>query len=162
MLNHDDLIIRHFKFLMDEYGYHIEEKEFSPEAMGNAYVTFKSELIGIEIVIDRNQVLVTIGDQLQPRAEWFEFTDTLKYFAPLEIPYEFGEKTGANTWEDVIEFQLSRLATIFRQYCDPLLKGDLSMKAEIQLIEDKRVDEMLKRYGKQTQAYLEYRAKKSK
>lgn len=161
MVDHDDLIVRYFRYLVDEYGYHIEHKEFSPETMGNAYVTFKSSSIGIQIVIDRNQALMVIGDQSQPIAKWFDFTYVLEYFAPSEIAYDFGEKTDANTWEEVIEAQLARLALIVRKYCDPLLSGDLGMKGDIERIQTGRGVETMEHLNKLSQVYRESRARDS-
>jgi hypothetical protein len=117
---------------------------YDPEMMGNAIVVFKSSKAGIDVVIDRNQVLMTLGDPMESRNEWFEFSNVLKYFAPsLESAYVFTEKTVENTWDEVIETQLDRLALILRQYCEPILRGDLSMKEEIKKIQENRKAESL-------------------
>lgn len=148
MRDRAELIVQYFDYLTNEYRFHIERKEFDPQAMGNAVVVFKSLKFGIEIVIDRNQALISIGEQLDPRMQWFELSDVVKYYAPYEEGvYVFPDKTPENTWDDVVEIQLRRLSTILRQYCEPLLKGESWMKEEIKKIEKKRAGEILKKFG---------------
>ena len=117
-----DWIIQYFGYLINEYGFHVEEKDFTPQMMGNAYVLFKSAKIGIEVVIDRNQVLISIGDQSEVRDKWSEFSDILKYLAPSEVPYIFYERTDELTWDEAVKAQLSRTSSLLRQYCETMLK----------------------------------------
>ena len=157
LIDRSDLIIQHFVYLIKEYDFIIENKEFDPSSMGNAFVIFKSSRVGIEIVIDRNQVLIALGDQTEPRENWLDYNDVLHYFAPLEVAYSnldklFDEKRANNrsntdTWDEVLEFQLNRVGFMLRRYCEPILKGDLSMIKDIKEIEEKRVTEMLKRWN---------------
>ncbi len=149
MKDRADLIVQYFRYLVDEYGFKIEQKEFDPSAMGNAIVIFKSEKIGIEVVIDRDQVLISIGDQSDPRKEWFEFSDVVKYsFPSIENVYNFTEKTADSTWDDAVESQLHRLSVMLLQYCEPLLKGKPLMRAEIKKIEEERVARMFGKFQK--------------
>jgi hypothetical protein len=146
MVDRSDLIIQYFGYLINEFGFRVEQKVFDPQTMGNAFVVFESSEIGIEIVIDRNQVLIKLGDKMEPREKWFEFSDVLKYFSPSEEAYIFYEKTEDHTWDEAIEAQLKRLAIIVLQYCEPILRGRLEMKKELKAIEEKRVAKMLKRF----------------
>jgi hypothetical protein len=148
MSDRADLIVKYFDFLINEYHFRMERKEFDPQMMGNAVVVFKSSKFGLEIVIDRNQVLISIGEQLDARREWFEFSDVVKYYSPeAEDAYVLPDKTPENTWDDVVENQLRRLSVMLRQYCQPLLKGELWMKEELKKIEKKRAAEMYKKFG---------------
>lgn len=148
MSDRSDLIVKYFGYLINEYYFRIERKIYAPQTMGNAVVTFKSPEIGIEIVVDRSQVLISLGNQSDPIEHWFEFSDIIKYYAPsVEKVYIFTEKTTDNTWDEVIETQLQRLAIILRQYCEPLLKGAPLMIEEIKKIEEERRTEMLKKIG---------------
>jgi hypothetical protein len=144
MTDRADLIVTHFSYLIEEYGFRTAQKVFDPDVMGNAFVVFESAKTGIEIVVDRNQAFIKIGDVLEPSREWLEFSDVVKYFAPsIDSPYIFTEKTATITWDEAVEIQLRRLALILRQNCEPLLKGDFRMRDEIKKIEEKRVTEML-------------------
>jgi hypothetical protein len=144
MTNRSDLIVQYFGFLVSEYEFRIEEKEFSPQAMGNAVVVFMSSAVGVEIVVDRDQVLIRMGSKKDQRKLWFEFSDVLKYFAPsIEKAYIFPEKTLENTGDEIVESQIKRLSSILRQHCEPFLKGDLSSKNRIKLFEEKRTAELL-------------------
>jgi hypothetical protein len=144
MIDRADLIVQYFNYLISDYDFHVTKKIFDPDAMGNAFVIFESTKLGIQIVIDRSQVLIKIGDVLEPRRQWLEFSDVVKYFAPsIDSPYIFTQKTETRTWDEAIEIQLNRLASILRQYCEPLLKGDFGMKDQIKKIEERRVAELL-------------------
>ena len=123
-----DWIIQSFRYLIDEYGFHVDEKEFSPQMMGNAYVLFKSSKIGIEVVIDRNQVLISVGEQSEPRDKWFEFGDVLKYFAPSEVEYVFYERTDDMTWDEAVKAQLSRTSILLNRTCAPIIEGEIGIK----------------------------------
>jgi hypothetical protein len=157
LTDRSDLIIQYFNYLIKEFDFNIEKKEFDPNMMGNAYVIFRSARVEIEIVIDRDQVLISLGDRKKSREKWFNYSDVLKLFAPSEVAYSdledlFNEKranhiSNADTWDEVIEVQLDRLAVMLRRYCEPILKGDFSMKKDIKQIEEKRVSEMLKRFN---------------
>jgi hypothetical protein len=160
-MNRDDLIVDYFRYLVDEYGYHVEDKRFDPQVMGNAYVVFKSPRIGIQIVIDRNQVLLSLGDQTQPMTKWYEFLDVLTYFAPGETAYDFGKKTDENTWDDVVQAQLVRLASILRSYCDPILRGNLEMSADIEKLQASRGAKMLAHLRSLSRTHRESRPKQS-
>ncbi len=150
MSDRSDLVIQYFNYLILEFGFHIEQKEFDPQIMGNTLITFISPEIGIEIVIDKNQVLLTIGDQKEIKEKWLEFTDVIHYFSPSEVPYIFYTQTDTVSWDEAVEAQLKRVAFMLRQYCTPLLQGDLTMKEKIKKIEAIRVSNMLERYKKGT------------
>jgi hypothetical protein len=153
MADRSDLILQYFGYLITEYDFSVEEKVFDPGMMGNAFVKLKSSLVGIEIVIDRDQVLITLGDPMEPREKWIEYSAVLQYFAPSEVAYSdpaqlFNEKRANNpsnkeTWEDVVETQLRRIASMFRQYCETILNGKLGMKNVIEEIKEKNRIEML-------------------
>jgi hypothetical protein len=144
----DDLIIHYFSYLINDYGFHVVRKEFDYHAMGNAVVIFESAQFGIEIVIDRNQVLISIGEQSDPRKLWFEFTDVIKYYAPNEKKiYDFQRKTEHNTWDEIIEIQLTRLADMLRRFCEPLLTGILWQKEKLNEIKKERRISILKKFN---------------
>lgn len=147
MQNRSDLIIKKFEYLIVKYGFEVKEKNFNLEAMGNAYVIFMSSKNGIEIAIDRNDVLIAIGDSMESRKDWFEFSDVVRYYAPsIENVYHFQEKTADQTWDEFVEMQLDRLAGALRQICEPLLRGESLKKKEIKKIEEQRVSDMFGKY----------------
>lgn len=158
MTDRSDLIIQYFGFLISNYNYFVTEKKFDPQVMGNAFVIFKSSRIGIEIVIDRDQVLITLGDREEPKEKWFDFCDVLQYFNPVEVAYSdidqlFNEKrakhnSNEDTWNEVIDVQLQRLGFLLGEYCEPILKGNLDMKKELKVIEKRRVEEFINKLDK--------------
>jgi len=144
-----NLIVQYFSFLVDKYEFVVQDKKYAPEVMGNAYVVFRSPNIGIEVTIDRNQVLIAIGEQSDQRKKWFDFTDVMRYFSPsVGEVYVFPDKTIDNTWEDVIEIQLQRLSSMLRDSCKPILRGELWMKEDIANIKRIRKENMFREFNR--------------
>lgn len=142
-------IEKHFEYLIDEYNYHVVSEEFSPQAMGNAYVIYASSSIGIQVTVDRSQVLLNIGDISDNKKDWFDFSDVIKFFNPsISDPYIFTEKTDKNNTDDIVEIQIRRLASLLGQNCRPILGGELWMKEKIKVIEKTRVAKMIEKLNK--------------
>lgn len=141
MMNNQDIIKTQFKKFSEKYGFSVMRELSSPEYMGNALVTYTSDIVGIEIVVDRDQVLVTIGKISWPEERWFEFTDVINYFAPDEDPYIFWDQE-RNVQIDV-ETQVKRIIHLLEQHCGKLLEGDFSSAVQIKDLERRRVTEML-------------------
>ena len=81
-MNPAEIISTNYQSLMDEYGFSIVREVFSPEIMGNVELILMSPMTGIKVVVDRNQVLVNIGDSSNPEDEWFELSDVVHFYAP--------------------------------------------------------------------------------
>lgn len=149
MTNRVGLINNYFQFLISDYGFNIENMEFDYHSMGNAVVIYASPFFGIEVVIDRNQVLIRIGEIHESRKEWFDLIDVVNYYTHEEKKlYSFPEKNESNYWDEIIEIQLESLARVIYQFCRPILIGQPWHKEEIVKIRDKRVAEMLNSYSK--------------
>ena len=145
MYDRTDMILQYFSFLISEYSFRIEKKEYDASAMGNCFIVFVSSRIGIEVVIDRDQVLIAVGDQLTSRDKWFDFSYVYQYFSnTTDSPYKFPPKTGDNTWDEIVDIQLQRLSDLLKQYCVPLLKGDLSMQKEFKVREQKYTKSLMR------------------
>ena len=146
MADRSDMIVRYFTYLVDDYGYHLAEKSFDPDTMGNAYVVFRSPALGIQVAIDRNYVQVRVGQASDRRWDWFDLADILTHYAPeIGSPYIDPEKTSENTWDGVIEQQLRHLSGLLREHCDSVLREQSLPKEEIKRIEDARVEQ---KYGR--------------
>jgi hypothetical protein len=147
MKNNLDMIIKYFDYLVKDYNFSILEKEYDLSMMGNAYVIFKSAKTGIEVVIDRGTVTISIGEVIDPIDKWFELTDILDYFAPLEEnSYIEIEKQSTIDPDQAIEIKLEKVAILTKEYCKPLLEGNFEAKDKIKAIEKKRVNEMLNKF----------------
>ncbi len=143
-----NLVSNHFRFLIEEFGYHINKYVTDPENFGNSIVRFESSSAGINIVLDRGQVFVAIGPLTSQEVEWFDICDVIPYFAPqIEAVYLFPEDLSG---EASISFQLERLSNLIKSYCSPILQGDFLMEREIRDNQTKRAkkfkEEIKKRY----------------
>jgi len=130
-------ISNYFNFLFD-YGFSIIEKEeCNTSAFGNGYYRFASETVGLEIVLDRGQVLMTIGKISQERRDWLEWSQILKAYVLDIKPYDF----------DVdIESQVRRIGKLLQQHCTKILGGDFSDENLLKEIEENIGKEFLKRF----------------
>lgn len=135
-INRLDWIKQHFGYLLAKYGFHIDREAYMPQAMGDAFVIFKSATTGICVAIDRDQGLITLGDLSTPQRDWFEFGDVVNFFEPsITNPYDFSLP---------LEGQIASLAELLL-LCEPFIKGEFWMKDEIKKIERKRA---IKEFGK--------------
>lgn len=105
----------YFNFLT-YYDFSVSEKvEIDSGVFGNGYFTFKSKTIGIEIVLDRGQVLMSVGRSDQKKQDWLDWSQVLAIYAPNLIAYDF---------ELTIDSQVKRLSDLLKKYCKKLLEGD--------------------------------------
>ena len=141
------LVKKHFRYLVDEFGFTIAHESFYPETMGNAEAVFESALVGISIVCDRNQVLISLGLLSQPRRDWLEFASVVRVFAPDVVTVYVFPKDFSNL-EAALESQVSRLAQIMRQHCGPVLIGDFSAPSRARQVEHDRVTTRLEEMRK--------------
>jgi len=146
MNDRSELITTSFNYLVDTYGFTVKMKEFDPMSMGNAIVVYNSKYVSIEIVIDRGQVLISIGKADMPRNTWFDITDVVSFFAQDIVVYEFIEKNKERTQEQAVMMQLDHLSIILQKYCSPILGGNLNSFPNIERIEKNRQNEMLKKF----------------
>jgi hypothetical protein len=108
-------ITKYFSFLFD-YGFSIKE-EVNEGSFGNGYYIFMSNMVGLEIVLDRGEVLMSIGKISQIRREWLEWSIVLAAYAPDKKPYDFDIN---------IDSQIKRLSELLRQHCLEILTGNFS------------------------------------
>lgn len=146
------LIKESFHYLIHEYKFLIDREQYSPEVMGNASVVYKAANIGIQVVVDRSQVLLNIGESVLPDRYWFDFSDVMQYFAP-HIKSIYGFQNNDSRECPNIGGQLKELAVMLRQYCEPILRGDFSMSKGIREIETKRISEMLDEFRTYSQRH---------
>lgn len=141
----NELIKKHFNYLVNDYGFSIDREEYSAEQMGNGYIVYMSRAVAIMIVVDRSQVLLNLGEPSWPEREWFDFTDVVSYFnSSIKEIYNFSESQIDH--QAYVEKQAQHLAHILRMNCEPLLRGNFSMQNQIREIEQKRVMEMLESF----------------
>ena len=130
-------INKYFNFLLDS-GFSIYDKvEFDTGAFGNGYYRFKSDKVGLEIVLDRGQVLMVVGKVAQDRRDWLEWVHVLKAYAPDIKAYEFNID---------IDLQVRRISELLQQYCTELLDGDFGDKNLLREIEDSYGKNFLRQY----------------
>ena len=121
--NFESAIQSHFRFLIDEFGFSIIEARYEQE-MGNAIVIFAMNKTRIEVVRDRGNVLISLGDESLNRWDWVEFAKAIEFLAGNKEPVYLTSSLNNVVSDDV---QVSHLATLMRAYCMQLLSGEMSV-----------------------------------
>jgi hypothetical protein len=122
---------KHFQYLIDDYGFSVVDEQLNSEAFGNSLIRFESSSTDIMIVLDRGQVIIDIGPYPATPNYQFSMASMMEFLTPEaeEPAYVFPE-----TWEnydEMIEWQVRRLARVLRQYCSPVLLGRFSEWEEL-------------------------------
>jgi hypothetical protein len=131
---------QYFQFLTNEFGFSIIKESYNPEIkIGNGSVMYQSKFATLEVVVEKTEVLLKIGQRKAPLEDWFEFQDVMKYFAP-EVDDVYLRSGITLTLKDslAIETRIRNMVALLRKYCQPLLAGDFSMKASIKEVREKR------------------------
>ena len=116
----------HFRYLTDEYGFVVVEERSDPEAFGNSLVRLRSDAVDLIIVLDRGQVLIDFDPRGMAPGDQFGLPSVVRFLAPEadEPAYVFPETW--DNYDDMIEWQLERLARLLRKTCAPVLQGEFS------------------------------------
>ncbi len=117
------LVKEHFKYLF-ELGFRVTSERYDPEFFGNAQIVFESAEVGIDIVVDRGQVLISLGPISNRRWDWFEFASVVRRLAP-NVDLVYLREARPNEKID-LEEQVKWLANLMHQYCGLVLQGDFS------------------------------------
>ena len=141
--NFELAIQSHFHFLIDEFGFSITKARYDQE-MGNAVVIFAKNKTRIEVVRDRGQALISLGDEELDRWDWVEFAEVVKFLSGKSEPVYLFTSSNTPLSDDV---QVSHLSMLMRGYCEQLLSGKMSI---IQLRDAIRIHRT-----QETQAYLD-------
>lgn len=130
-------INKHFSFLYD-LGFHVKEKEeINTGSFGNGCFVFVSHTTGLEIVLDRGQVLMKIGKASQNRQDWIEWSIILAASAPNTQPYDFDAD---------IDTQVKKLSELLKIYCSELLIGNFNNEVLHQVIKKQIGKSFLERF----------------
>jgi len=113
----------HLHFLVDEFGFSITKARYDQE-MGNAVVVFAKNKTRVEVVRDRGQALISLGDEGLDRWDWVEFAEAVRFFSGKSEPVYLFTLANTPIPDDV---QVSHLSMLMRAYCEQLLSGKMSV-----------------------------------
>ena len=99
---------------------------------------FTSNAAGLEIVLDRGQVVMKIGKSVQNRQDWLEWAVVIATYAPEVKAYDF---------ELDIDAQVRRISELLQLHCAKLLEGDFNDDRLLRIIEDKIGKDFRKRFS---------------
>ena len=120
-----DLIKKYFGYLTDSY-------DFSIISESESEVVFKSDVCCVRFLLERGQVFIDLGPGFE---SWsFDLGEIILWKDPnSRFGYAFGSDVN-------LDQELSRLAVLLKKYCDNMLKGDFSMRNDLEKFRKKRWD----------------------
>jgi hypothetical protein len=128
-----DMVRRHFRFLIDEYGFSVKEDLYGSEPMDGGRIEFRSLSTILFIELDRGGLSNRIGPIVEPEVGWSSLEMLVEFFTNgKDTSLVDVSKRGQYTYESWIEFRLIAYQFGARKYCEPFLRGDFSQWLEIQ------------------------------
>lgn len=124
-------IKRRFSFLTNDYHFQVVEELYAPEAFGNSLVQFRSTNVEITVVLDRGQVQVDIAPYPNVPNYRFGLPTLVEYLAPESGETDYVYPGELTDYDEKIDWQINRLATLLEQYGRPVLTGEFSAWQEV-------------------------------
>ncbi|MEM3434463.1 MAG: hypothetical protein QXP27_09885 [Candidatus Methanomethyliaceae archaeon] len=117
---------RRFRYLIENYGFLVIDEKYDPEAFGNSLVDFQSDSIVMRVLLDRGQAMVDFRPRAEPSETWYGLDSVIEFLAPEadEPTYIFPETW--DNYQDMIKWQVDRLANVVQRYCARVLRGEFS------------------------------------
>ncbi|RLD05076.1 MAG: hypothetical protein DRI56_10175 [Chloroflexota bacterium] len=136
---------KHFRYLIDDYEYSVTGQRYDPKAFGNSLVQFQSRTMDVTVALDRGQVFVYLAPRTESPGYQFDLRDIVGFLTPEsdEPVYIFPEEW--DNYYDMVDWQVKRLAQVFRKYCKPVLAGKFSKWKEIVKIREAKAQDKYKR-----------------
>lgn len=134
------LVWRHFGYLVSEYGFFIAEEMSDPAPEGNGFVEFRSNVIFVDVSVDRGQVSVDLGPYPVKACYKFELGTVIWYLMLARFPdcslmeqtyTGIPERPQGVSQEGYVDLQLAKLASLLKQFCGPILEGEFSQWPEM-------------------------------
>jgi len=127
----NEQVKKQFWYLIEDYGFSVVDERYNPEAFGNSLVDFQSNSIVMRVLLDRGEVTVDFRPRTGPSNSWYDLGSVVEFLAPEadEPIYIFPETWG--NYQDMINWQVDRLAKVVQQYCARVLRGEFSGWEEI-------------------------------
>ncbi len=127
----NEQVKRQFRYLIEDYGFSVVDERYDPEAFGNSLVDFQSDSIVMRVLLDRGQVMIDFRPRAGPSKSWYGLDSVVEFLAPeADGPAYIFPETWDN-YQDMINWQVDRLASVVQRYCARVLRGEFSGWEEI-------------------------------
>ena len=131
----EELVERHFSFLMHEYGFSITEKTSYPgENISQGKIVYTSRITQAEknskqaiirVLLDRGYLDVDIGSPDLHTKDYFSLHEITRTVAPdVDLDFSLDYSKSA---KEILEPQAEKLSNIVALYGKPFLNGDFSI-----------------------------------
>lgn len=127
-----------FRYLVEEYGFSVADERYDPDAFGNSLVDYQSGKTTIRVLLDRGEVTIGVGPYPLASDCWFDLSSVLEFLAVhiSEPLYIFSEEWDRH--DDMIDWQVSRLAHLLQQCCSSVLRGEFTKWKEMEQLRRKK------------------------
>ena len=143
-----DLVAKRFGYLIDEYNFH--ESQLCYYSMGQAVVEFRHAKLGTVIRIELERggwLLLNVGLASMPQASWYSLDTVVEFLEPEAHKAVFVFPQYPGRPEEDMDAQLSRLASVVHQYCEPILSGHFSNWEPLREFRKQKLDEIQRKQG---------------
>lgn len=125
-----ELVERHFSYISADERFSMV-RNLGSESFGNALIEYQSNEVILQISLDKSHVLIDIKPRSMTDISWLGLPSLIAFLAPEsnEAAYVLPDKW--DDYDDMIEWQVKRVARIFHQYCEPILSGKFTKWKEV-------------------------------
>lgn len=130
-----------FRYLVEEYGFSVADERYDRDAFGNSLVDFQSSKVTIRVLLDRGEVTIGVGPYPLSSDYWFDLSSVLEFLSvhTSEPAYVFPEEW--DSYDDMVDWQVSRLAHLLQQCCSSVLRGEFTEWKEMDEIRRKKSED---------------------
>ena len=138
-----ELVVRHFSYISADKRFSMV-RNLGSESFGNALIEYQSKETILQISLDKSQVLIDIKPRSMTHTSWFGLPSLIEFLSPEsnEAAYVFPDKW--DDYDDMIEWQVKRVARILHQYCEPILSGKFTKWKKVAEMRLKKVQKEYK------------------
>lgn len=121
-----ELVRRHFKYLIDEYGFAVKERIYGSEPFSDGLIEFWSDRTVVVIQLDRFDLMISLGPATAPESVRLGLERVIGFLVHDTQTFHLSLPASPISRQEIIEVGLTQYAPALRRYCDSILRGDLS------------------------------------
>ena len=121
-----ELVNKHFGFLRTEYGYSVTEKFSVTEPNRGGSIEFRSEVIVLSVTFDHTDLSVTIRPIAEPEIARLQLEAIVQFLTHGKVKKIVKQKWYILSFSKMIDQGLEMYTSALRQYCEPLLREEVS------------------------------------
>jgi hypothetical protein len=134
-----DEVERDFAYLVSDRGFRVAREVFDPVHFGNGLVEFRSQHVGVQVTLDRSQILIDIGPAGQSSDNWFSLPEVQSHFDPTGAEYQYQFPERWDDYDEMIISEIRRAAAALRPLIGPVVTPGFDAWNELERRRTRRV-----------------------